>query len=412
MKTKINLKDLKAIKNYFNDNASEASSQIIELIKRLEEAEVEVDEKMLYEEIKALFEKEVPESVEEVIEAEVDEKVANAIAKIKNGGIEVKNTVDKKEIKNNIAKAIMNSRNREEAIKSVKEIQNGITFTSGDFTNPVVDYTIANKWYEDDELFNALNKTQITKFFYTTQEWDDTYAKASEWVKTSSDPKAIQALTVSPKTISTSYIYKRQQYAQEDLDDVMDNGNLAEFLDWTTWELRRHVIDMIVAGVLGEKSLTNIEGITTTSGQSTPFVIDFGKTGSSATDVSSYITIDNLRGLADEVIAQGQKWLVINPKDFTKAAKHIYASGGTSMFHTEAELAEMIGVDKIYKTNLISEGRVICFVPSEYWVKIKNTLNLAYPQYEYNAQNLQYEINLGGKIHGLLSAAVLYNNYE
>ena len=95
-----------------------------------------------------------------------------------------------------------------------------------------------------------------------------------------------------------------------------------------------------------------------------------------------------------------------------KAAKHIYASGGTSMFHTEAELAEMIGVDKIYKTNLISEGRVICFIPSEYWVKIKNTLNLAYPQYEYNAQNLQYEINLGGKIHGLLSAAVLYNNYE
>jgi hypothetical protein len=73
MKTKINLKDLKAIKNYFNDNASEASSQIIELIKRLEEAEVEVDAKMLYEQIKALFEKEVPESVEEVIEAEVDE---------------------------------------------------------------------------------------------------------------------------------------------------------------------------------------------------------------------------------------------------------------------------------------------------------------------------------------------------
>ena len=409
MKTKINLKDLKSIKNYFNDNASEASSQIIELIKRLEEAEVEVDEKTLYEEIKALFEKEVPEAVEEVIETEVEEQVANAIAKFRQG-LEVKNTVDKKELKNNIAKAVMNTRNREDAMKAVKEIANGITFTSGDWTNPVVDYTISNKWYEEDDLFNALNKTQITKFFYTTQEWDDQYAKASEWVKTSTDPKAIQELTVSPKAITTSYIYKRQQVAQEDLDDINDSGNLGEFLDWTTWELRRHVIDMIVAGVLGEKNLTNIEGIKT-SGTSTAFVIDYGKTGTSATDKSSYMTIDNIRGLADEVIAKGEKWLVINPKDFTKVAKHIYASGGTSMYHTEAELAEMVGVDKIYKTTLISEGRVICFIPSEYWVKIKNTLNLAYPQYEMNAQNLQYEINLGGKIHGLLSAAVLYNNY-
>ena len=410
MKTKINLKDLKSIKNYFNDNASEASSQIIELIKRLEEAEVEVDEKTLYEEIKALFEKEVPEAVEEVIETEVEEQVANAIAKFRQG-LEVKNTVDKKELKNNIAKAVMNTRNREDAMKAVKEIANGITFTSGDWTNPVVDYTISNKWFEEDDLFNALNKTQITKFFYTTQDWDDANAKASEWVKTSTDPKAIQELTVSPKAISTSYIYKRQQVAQEDLDDINDSGNLGEFLDWTTWELRRHVIDMIVAGVLGEKNLTNIEGIKT-SGTSTPFVIDFGKTGSSASDNTSYMTIDNIRGLADEVVAKGEKWLVINPKDFTKVAKHIYASGGTSMYHTEAELAEMVGVDKIYKTTLISEGRVICFIPSEYWVKIKNTLNLAYPQYEMNAQNLQYEINLGGKIHGLLSAAVLYNNYE
>jgi hypothetical protein len=410
MKTKINLKDLKSIKNYFNDNASEASSQIIELIKRLEEAEVEVDEKTLYEEIKALFEKEVPEAVEEVIETEVEEQVANAIAKFRQG-LEVKNTVDKKELKNNIAKAVMNTRNREDAMKAVKEVANGITFTSGDWTNPVVDYTISNKWFEEDDLFNALNKTQITKFFYTTQDWDDTYAKASEWVKTSTDPKAIQELTVSPKAITTSYIYKRQQVAQEDLDDINDSGNLGEFLDWTTWELRRHVIDMIVAGVLGEKNLTNIEGIKT-SGTSTAFVIDYGKTGLNASDTTSYMTIDNIRGLADEVIAKGEKWLVINPKDFTKVAKHIYASGGTSMYHTEAELAEMVGVDKIYKTTLISEGRVICFIPSEYWVKIKNTLNLAYPQYEMNAQNLQYEINLGGKIHGLLSAAVLYNNYE
>lgn len=402
-KFKLGISDLKEIKDYFNENASEASSKIIELIKRLEEAEVEIDEKTLYEEIKTYFEETNP--VDEKMEEKIAEEVANAFSKLNKQ----ETKMEKKEVKNEFTKAVMGARNRDEALKAVKdfEVKNGISFTSGNFETPKVDYDIKNEWFEGDELFNALNQTEISKFFYTTQDWDDTYAKAAAWTKGSTDEKAIQALTLTPKVINTGYIYKRQRYAQEDLDDINDAGKLSQFLDWTTAELRRHVIDMVVAGVIGTKSVTNIEGITTSN---SAFTTVKAVTGASAQDMS-HITLDNVREIVDAVRGQGERWLVINRKDLTRLAKHIYASGGTSDYMTKEEVAMQVGADRIYVTDLQTEGRVVCFIPSEYFIKIKNTLNVAYPQWELNAQNMQFEMNIGGAIHGLLSSSLLYNNY-
>ena len=396
MNYKLKIADLKAIKDYFDENASEASQQIITLIQSLEESEVEVNLDTLKEQIMSLVEPEVKQ--------EVAEQVADAISKIE-AKKETKPTMDKKQIRNEFASTIMTARNRDEALKLAKDfvVKNGITFTSGDFTNPIVDYNIVDKWEDNNELWNALNFTPVSKWFYTTQEWDDTYAKASVWTKGSTDEKAIQALTLNPIEISTAYVYKRQRYAQEDLDDIQEQGNLGQFIDWTTTELRQHVIDMILAGILGEKSLSNFQSITT--GQTT-FTTVIAKEEDVA-DSYDYVTIENARALADSVIGRGQRWLVCNKRDLTRLAAHKHAEGGTTEYWTKAEVAEQLGVDNIYTTDIATEGRLVCFIPSEYWVKVKNTLDLAYPQYEINAQNLQYEINCGGKIHGLLSTAIL-----
>ena len=396
MNYKLQIADLKAVKDYFDENASEASQQIITLIQSLEESEVEVNLDNLKEEIMKLVEPEV--------QAEVAEQVADAISKIE-AKKETKPTMDKKQIRNEFASTIMTARNRDEALKLAKDfvVKNGITFTSGDFTNPIVDYNIVNKWEDNNELWNALNFTPVSKWFYTTQEWDDTYAKASLWTKGSTTEKDIQALTLNPIEISTAYVYKRQRYAQEDLDDIQEQGNLGQFIDWTTTELRQHVIDMILAAILGEKSLSNFQSITT--GQTT-FTTVIAKAETVA-DSFDYVTIENARELADSVIGRGSRWLVMNKHDLTRLAAHKHATGGTTEYWTKAEVAEQLGVDNIYVTDLASEGRIVCFIPSEYWVKVKNTLDLAYPQYEINAQNLQYEINCGGKIHGLLSTAIL-----
>lgn len=395
-KVKLQLADLKAVKDYFEENASEASQQIITLIQSLEESEVEVNLDTLKEEIMKL--------VEPQVQQEVAEQVADAISKLNPKNNE-KPAMDKKQLKNEFASLIMTSRNRDEALKNAKEfvVKNGITFTSGDFSNPIVDYDIVTKWEDNDELWNALNFTPVTKWFYTTQEWDDTYAKASLWTKASTDPKAIQALTLNPIEISTAYVYKRQRYAQEDLDDIQEQGNLGQFIDWTTRELRQHVIDMILAAILGEKSLSNFQSITTSQSTFTT-VVAKSETVASSYD---YVTIENTREMVDSVMGRGQRWLVLNKRDLTRLAAHKHASGGTTEYWSPAEVAEQLGVDHIYTTDIATEGRLVCFIPSEYWVKVKNTLDLAYPQYELNAQNLQYEINCGGKIHGLLSTAIL-----
>ena len=138
---KLNLQGLKQIKNYFNDNASEASNKILDLITELENSEVEIDEKMLYEEVKKLFEtEELPEEIVEEIEEKVEEAVADSIAKMNKGNKQpVANNVNKKEVKNAIAKVIMNSRTKEQVQRNLKEyeVKNGITFiiTFNDITS-------------------------------------------------------------------------------------------------------------------------------------------------------------------------------------------------------------------------------------------------------------------------------------
>ena len=284
MNYKLKIADLKAVKDYFDENASEASQQIITLIQSLEESEVEVNLDNLKEEIMKLVEPE--------LQQEVAEQVADAISKIE-AKKEQKPTMDKKQIRNEFASTIMTARNRDEALKLAKDfvVKNGITFTSGDFSNPIVDYNIVNKWEDNNELWNALNFTPVSKWFYTSQEWDDTYAKASLWTKGSTDPKAIQALTLNPIEISTAYVYKRQRYAQEDLDDIQEQGNLGQCIDWTTTELRKHVIDMILAAILGEKSLSNFQSITTSQSTFTT-VVAKSETVASSYD---YVTIENTR---------------------------------------------------------------------------------------------------------------------
>lgn len=419
MKFKVNTNNLAEIKNYFNENASIASQKIIEVIAALENSEVEVDEKQLWEEIRKTVEiegdmqKKVDEKVDEKIDEKIDEKVAeevaNALAKINNtNNTNNINNMDKTAIKNELNISVFNSKDRDSAISAVKavEVKNGISFTSGSFQPDIVDYDVANKWDSEDELFNALNVVPVNKFFYDTQDIMDASACAKTWSKTSTTEKAIQDLVLNPKVISTGYVYKRQRYAFEDIDDVRTAGKESQFIDWTTKELRDHVVAKVVRDVIGTTSNTNIEKLIDPSNNA--FITPVGKAADSSVSYT-HVTIENVKETVLSVRDLGDKWLIINKWDFNSLSKYIFASGGTTSFRTKEEMAQQLGVANIYVTDAITRGKVVCFVPSEYWVNIKNTISIAYPTYEFNAVNYQYEMNIGGKIHGLLSAAYLYN---
>ena len=385
------------VKNAFSEEGAEAAAAIRDLIDELENAEIEIDER------------ELAARVEEVIRAyngradeEIPANVANALAK---KFAEMQKTMPVSDqltpaIKNQVAAAILRAKGREAVTDAVNGVlvKNGIT---GLTFNDTIDFAINDNWGDSDELFAALKKVNFSKFFYTAQDFNDPDVVAHGWEKTSEDEKVIQALTVNGKKIDTQYIYKRQQIAFEDLDDIEESGSTATFLRWLDEELDRQIVNAIVAVMLG--NTTDFTDITTIEPLVGTGVTDVFRTAVTVTDPTA-ITFAEARAIVDAVVAgRGAKWLVMNQTQLTALAKFKYASGGDDIFRSKEEVAAMLGVERIYVTDKATG--VVCFIPSEYWFKEKASLQVSYPHYENNVMNYQRERNCGGAVHGLKSVA-------
>ena len=387
----------KQIKNELTEDAAELRRSLLELLDELDNAQVEVDEAELASRVREMIDAYNREDSNEVPAA-----VANAIAaKFKA----LQDSMPKSDkmttaIKNQVAAAILRSKGREaisDAVNAVM-VKNGIT---GLTFNDVIDFAINDNWGDSDELFAALKKVRFSKFFYTSDDFNDSDLVAHGWVKTSESEKVIQQLTVNGKTISTQYIYKRQQIAFEDLDDIEESGSTATFLRWLDEELDRQIVNSIVAVMLGDT--THFTDITTIESLFGTGATDAFRTAVTVTDATA-ITFAEARSIADAVrTGIGAKWMVMTQAQLTALAKFKYASGGDDIFRSKEEVAAMLGVDRIYVTDKATA--VVCFVPSEYWVKEKNAMQVSYPKYEFNVMNYQRERNIGGAVHGLKTVA-------
>lgn len=387
----------KQIKNELTDDAAELRGSLLDLLDELDNAEIEVDEEQLASRVRELI-----DAYNRDEENEVPAAVANAIAsKIKA----LQNAMPKSEkltpaIKNQVAAAVLRSRGREDVQNSIDKVlvKNGIT---GLTFNDVIDFAINDNWGSSDELFNALRKVPFSKFFYTAQEFNNSSVVAHGWDKTSETEKEIQALVAQGKTITTQYIYKRQQVAFEDLDSIEESGDTATFLRWLDEELDRQIVNAIIAVMLGDTThFTDITSIESLSGDGRT---DAFRTAVTVTDASA-VTFDEARQIADAVATgKGFKWMVMNQTQLSALAKFKYASGGDDIFRSKEEVAAMLGVDRIYVTDKATG--VICFVPDEYWVKEKNAMQVSYPKYEFNVMNYQRERNIGAAVHGLKTVA-------
>lgn len=385
------------VKNAFSEEGAEAAAAIRDLIDELENAEIEIDER------------ELASRIEEVIRAyngradeEVPANVANALAK---KFAEMQKTMPVSNqltpaIKNQVAAAVLRAKGREAVTDAVNAVlvKNGIT---GLTFNDTIDFAINDNWGDSDELFAALKKVSFSKFFYTAQDFDDADVRAHGWVKTSENEKVIQQLTVNGKRIDTQYIYKRQQIAFEDLDDIEESGSTATFLRWLDEELDRQIVNAIIAVMCGDTThftdITTIEPLTGTG------VTDVFRTAVAVSNPSQ-LEITDVRALVDAVRAGiGAKWIIMNQAQLTHIAEFLYGTGGTTSYRSREELASMLGADRIYVTDKVAT--VICFVPSEYWFKEKASLQVSYPRYENNVMNYQRERNCGGAVHGLKSVS-------
>ena len=385
------------VKNAFSEEGAEAAAAIRDLIDELENAEIEIDERELASRVE-----EVIRSFNGRADEEMPANVANEIAK-RFKALENSMPVSDKvtpAIKNQVAAAVLRAKGRESVKDAVNAVlvKNGIT---GLTFNETIDFAINDKWGDSDELFAALRKVQFSKFFYTAQEFNDPDVVAHGWNKTSETEKQIQQLTVNGKTIATQYIYKRQQIAFEDLDDIEESGSSSTFLRWLNEELDRQIVNAIVAVMLG--NTTDFTDITTIESLLGAGTTDVFRTAVAVT-TPTLLEIADVRALVDAVIAgRGAKWLVMSQQQLTHIAEFIYGTGGTTTYRSREELAAMLGVERIYVTDKAT--KVICFIPSEYWVKEKASLQVSYPKYEFNVMNYQRERNIGSAVHGLKSVA-------
>ena len=387
----------KQIKNELTEDAAELRRSLLELLDELDNAQVEIDEAELASRVREMIDAYNREDSNEVPAA-----VANAIAaKFKA----LQDSMPKSDkmtpaIKNQVAAAILRSKGREaisDAVNAVM-VKNGIT---GLTFNDVIDFAIVDNWGDSDELFAALKKVRFSKFFYDSQDFNDPDVVAHGWDKTSENEKVVQQLTVNGKKIETDYIYKRQQFAFSDLDEIEESGETATFLRWVEEELDRQIVNAIVAVMLG--NTTDFTDITTFESLLGTGVTDVFRTAVTVTDATA-ITFAEARAIADAVrTGIGAKWMVMTQAQLTALAKFKYASGGDDIYRSKEDVAAMLGVDRIYVTDKATA--VVCFVPSEYWWKEKKALQVVYPKYENNVMNYQRERNAGGAIHGLKTVA-------
>lgn len=281
----------------------------------------------------------------------------------------------------------------------------GLTFSE------IIDLAIQLKQEDNDEIFDALYETNRTKWFYGELDPTDPTNIAHKWNKSSTDPKAEQALALSGKKISTAYIYKLQGLANEDLDDAREAGQEAELLRDIRSELERAVKGLAVRALLigdaynGDGAQVDTFETIGTKTRSDLFTTVVAPAGATATHA-------DVRKVASKVKTE-KKWAIMTSDLKLQLSQR--PAGADSYFFTDEELAAQLGVDRVIEKDFISEVdglQVIVFDPSQYWVKVKNTIDTAFPDIRNNKQGYIFEKNMGGAIHGLESSAILTTNAQ
>ena len=390
------------------------------------------DARAMWEEVRAAFEALAEDGQEhtiteladqfEQIKAKYDakdEEVANRIQKVRDEVMamvkDTKSVKDKftPEVRRAIANAIHSAHNLKEVKENIAAVckENAIEVrtkrdsVSGLSYAEIIDYALQLKQENNDEIFDALYKTNRSKFFYG--ELDPTNPANIAKQHTKGQQKAEQELAVEGKSLSTAYIYKLQSLAHEDLDDAREAGEEARLLADIREELMRAVKGLAVRAMLvGDAYNPNGSKVTVFETIGTKTTSDLFTTVVSPATANTP-TIADVRKAAAKVKTE-RKWAVMTSD--LKLALSARPSGADTHFYTDEEFAAQIGVDRVIAKDFIGDVsglHAVIFDPDEYWVKEKNVIDTAFPEFRDNRQGYIYEINMGGAIHGLESSAVL-----
>ena len=181
---------------------------------------------------------------------------------------------------------------------------------------------------------------------------------AKQWDKTSETEKVIQALAATSKTISTKYVYGRQNLEQEDLDDIAEAGQESSFMSWMNKELDQIIINSIIMAILVGDTINAAANRVTT------FETIGSKTATDAftiyqnPETANTVTVTDVRTMVDKLFNPNgkEKWLIMSKSLLTALSAFVYASGGDTHYRTKEEMAGQLGVDYIFETDVLSSN--------------------------------------------------------
>lgn len=395
------------IQNYLGEKGKGLVDELRAIFDEMEASDVEISDDELKSKIQ-----EILKASELFATAEQVAEVANKLAKFTAESKGVANGISKEQ-KKAITNALM------QPAKSFAEVKDRVmrVAVENDITGltfgEIISYTIADKFGSQNEFFDKLRQVPFTKFFYTEADMATAGAIAKQWDKESDQAKAVQALEVEGKTISTKYIFKRQRVAEEDLDAVREDGSEAELLRFVTEELYRVVIATIVKTILvGDSTNVGADRITTFESVGTKTKSDVFTNVVNPEEAGSIELGDVVRMVRSLHNPEGKEVaLFIDPAVLDAISRFKYAEGGSTDYRSIEDLKTKLGVDYIYKYDLHTLGsaqlHAVAIIPDEYWVKTRREKEVSWPQYDRNEVNWMYERNTGGGVHGIGSTAVL-----
>lgn len=406
------------MENALGEKGKALQEALVSMLENLEVDAEDITDESFVASITSLIE-------EKMKTAEPSEPVMNAITKAISERLKaVQNSVNPTlsvKVRNEICAAVLRANGKEAVEDEVRKVlvKNDITGLS---FNETLDFTIVEKWGDLNPIFGKLHRTPITKFFYNNDTLSEAKILARQWSKSSATDKKFQEVATTGKTIDTKYIYKQQDVANEDMDEIRKAGQESYLLRWINEELDRQIVNTCTMAILigdnvngtdnerQSEKVTTFETIGTKTSTDAFTVVDTVAIPQQGTAADT-VTLEHFRKLRDKLYNKGEKvMLVTSQAMLTQISAFVYASGGSVSYRSKDEIAGQLGVDYIETTDLLTPANDIYGIfitPDEYWVNEKNAMSVAYPKYERNKMCYLKERNMGGKIHGLLSTGVL-----
>lgn len=349
--------------------------------------------------------------------AELGEQIAEKIQAVKNDlmaqlNAETKSVKDAftPEVRKEIVNAIDNARRgREDVRNAIAAVLKKNDITGLDLNTAV---RIAIEFEsKPTELFDAFERTDLDRVFLIGIDESNKDSIAKQWEDSPAASKEVEQLTAEGISIPTKYIYKQQRMANEAIDEARERGVLGDVEAKTSAELEQQVKR------LAEKAAIVGDNINDAGKKVTTF-----QTIGTATTSTSRITVVNpatantpslldLAKAADEVDGSVADKVCVISKSFARAlSAFTYGQGGSVHILSDEEIASQIGVARLIKVDYMGEIsglHAVVLKPSAYKVRVKNELGVAYPEYKNNSLYYLFEMNMGGALTELKSAAVL-----